>query len=385
MKEINNIIKSYDEARKEGRQTALATVVHLEGSSYRRPGARMLITDEGQLTGAISGGCLEGDALQKALLVMSQQQSRIVTYDTTDEDDNTLGVGLGCNGIIQVLMEPENENDPMNPVSFLRKVTGRRQKAVLVTVFSLEDKKNQQAGTCLLLDESGNFLGNLQDAVLEKRLKEDAQIAFEQERSSFKNYISEKHNLTAFIEFVKPAVSLVIIGAGNDVIPLVEMADVIGWESSVVDGRSSHARPERFLKACQVLVSKPENVLDQIHIDEQTVFVLMTHNYNYDKAMLKALVTKKIKYLGMLGPKKKLDRMLGELKDEGFNLTAEQGSIVFGPVGLDLGAETAEEIALSIIAEIKAVLSEKSGQSLRNINDVIHSRADTVIEERRLN
>jgi xanthine dehydrogenase accessory factor len=385
MKEINNIIKAYDEARLEGKQTVMATVVHLEGSSYRRPGARMLITDEGKLTGAISGGCLEGDALQKALLVMAQQKSRIVTYDTMDEDDNTLGVGLGCNGVIQVLMEPVNATDPMNPIEFLRKVADKRQKAVLVTLFSLEDKKNTQAGTCLLLDESGNFLGNLQDLDLENILKEDAAAAFANEKSSFKNYISEKYNLTAFIEFVKPAVSLVIIGAGNDVIPLVDMADVIGWESRVVDGRSSHARPERFVKACQVLVSKPENVLEQIPIDEQTVFVLMTHNYNYDKAMLKALVSKKIRYVGMLGPKKKLDRMLGELKDEGFNLTEGQRSIVFGPVGLDLGAETAEEIALSIIAEIKAVLAGKAGQSLRNINDVIHSRADTEIEERRLN
>ena len=385
MKEINNIITSYDEARLEGKQTVMATVVHLEGSSYRRPGARMLITDEGKLTGAISGGCLEGDALQKALLVMAQQKSRIVTYDTMDEDDNTLGVGLGCNGVIQVLMEPVNATDPMNPIEFLRKVADKRQKAVLVTLFSLEDKKNTPAGTCLLMDESGNFLGNLQDHDLENILKEDAAMAFAKEKSSFKNYISDKYNLTAFIEFVKPAVSLVIIGAGNDVLPLVEMADVIGWESRVVDGRSSHARPERFVKACQVLVSKPENVLDQIYIDEQTVFVLMTHNYNYDKAMLKALVTKKIKYVGMLGPKKKLDRMLGELKDEGFTLTEEQRSIVFGPVGLDLGAETAEEIALSIIAEIKAVLAGKARQSLRNINDVIHSRADTEIEERRLN
>ena len=385
MKEINNIITSYDEARLEGKQTVMATVVHLEGSSYRRPGARMLITDEGKLTGAISGGCLEGDALQKALLVMAQQKSRIVTYDTMDEDDNTLGVGLGCNGVIQVLMEPVNATDPMNPIEFLRKVADKRQKAVLVTLFSLEDKKNTQAGTCLLLDESGNFLGNLPDHDLENILKEDAAAAFANEKSSFKNYISDKYNLTAFIEFVKPAVSLVIIGAGNDVIPLVDMADVIGWESRVVDGRSSHARPERFVKACQVLVSKPENVLEQIPIDEQTVFVLMTHNYNYDKAMLKALVNKKISYVGMLGPKKKLDRMLGELKDEGFSLTEAQRAIVYGPVGLDLGAETAEEIALSIIAEIKAVLAGKEGQSLRNINDVIHSRADTEIEERRLN
>ncbi len=345
----------------------------------------MLITDEGQLTGAISGGCLEGDALQKALLVMSQQKSRIVTYDTTDEDDNTLGVGLGCNGVIQVLMEPVNAKDPMNPVEFLRNVTSRRQKAVLVTVFSVEDKKSEQTGTCLLLDESGNFRGNLQDSELEKILKEDAQLAYAKEKSSFKNYISDKHNLTAFIEFVKPSVSLVIIGAGNDVIPLIEMADVLGWESRVVDGRSSHARPERFVKACQVLVSKPEHVLEQIPIDEQTVFVLMTHNYNYDMAMLKALVHKKIQYVGMLGPKKKLYKMLDEMKDGGLTLTRDQREIIHGPVGLDLGAETAEEIALSIIAEIKAVLAGKAGHSLKDINDVIHSRADTVIEERRLN
>src|SRR6187397_1062767 len=122
MKEIKDIIRSFDEAQMEGRQTALATVVHVDGSSYRRPGARMLITDEGQLTGAISGGCLEGDALRKALLVMSQQRSKLVTYDTMDDDDAKFGVGLGCNGIIQVLIEPIDETNPNNPIRFLKEV-----------------------------------------------------------------------------------------------------------------------------------------------------------------------------------------------------------------------------------------------------------------------
>ncbi len=120
MKEIKDIIHSFEEAIKQGRQTALATVVHVDGSSYRRPGARMLITDEGQLTGAISGGCLEGDALRKALLVMSQQRSLLVTYDTMDEDDAKLGIGLGCNGIIQVLIEPINPGEPNNPIQLLK-------------------------------------------------------------------------------------------------------------------------------------------------------------------------------------------------------------------------------------------------------------------------
>src|SRR5574339_650364 len=153
MKEIRDIIEAYDEARKKGKQTALATVVHVEGSSYRRPGARMLIDDEGQLTGAISGGCLEGDALRKALLVMGEKRSRLVTYDTMDDDDAKFGVGLGCNGIIQVLIEPIEEKDLNNPIQYLKAINERRQQAVLITLFSLLDKKNPQYGTCLLLKE----------------------------------------------------------------------------------------------------------------------------------------------------------------------------------------------------------------------------------------
>ncbi|MCU0381173.1 MAG: XdhC family protein [Chitinophagaceae bacterium] len=383
MKEFQTILKAYEQSTREKKRVALATLVHVDGSSYRRPGARMLVTEEGQLTGAISGGCLEGDALQKAMLVMAQQQSRIVTYDTTDEDDDTLGVGLGCNGIIQVLMEPINPADPLNQLVFLEKVVSKRQKAVLVTLFSMDNKKGPQPGTCLMLDEAGEFQGKA-DPALESILKEDAREAFRNQKSLFKQYISAGGSHTAFIEFIQPAVSLVIVGAGNDAMPLVDMADLLGWDVRVIDGRSSHAKPERFERACQVLVSKPEAVLEQIPIDRQTVFVLMTHNYNYDKAMLKALVQKDIFYIGSLGPKKKLDRMLGELAQEGLVLTDAQRAIIHGPVGLDIGAETSEEIALSILAEIKAVLSGKEGQSLKHIDGEIHAREETRIEQKKI-
>jgi len=383
MKEFQTILKAYEQSARDHKRVALATLVHVDGSSYRRPGARMLVTEEGQLTGAISGGCLEGDALQKAMLVLAQQQSRIVTYDTTDEDDDTLGVGLGCNGIIQVLMEPIDPADPMNQLAFLEKVVARRQKAVLVTLFSMDNKKGPQPGTCLMLDESGVFQGEA-DPKLEPVLKEDAREAFRNQKSLFKQYISPGGSHTAFIEFIQPAVSLVIIGAGNDAMPLVDMADLLGWDVRVIDGRSSHAKPERFERACQVLVSKPEAVLEQIPIDRRTVFVLMTHNYNYDKAMLKALVQKDIPYVGSLGPKKKLDRMLDELAGEGLVLTDAQRGVIHGPVGLDIGAETSEEIALSILAEIQAVLSGRKGQSLRHIEGEIHSRADTRIEAKKI-
>ena len=382
MKEIRDIIKAFEEAQKLGKQTALATVVHVEGSSYRRPGARMLIEDDGQLTGAISGGCLEGDALRKALLVMQERRSRLVTYDTMDDDDAKFGVGLGCNGIIQVLIEPINDVDPNNPIQYLKAINEKRQKAALVTLFSLQDKKDPQHGTCLLLKENGDMID--QTPVLKDILLADAKDAMINQNSSFKNYISEDHNLTAFIEVIKPPVSVIIIGAGNDVMPLVDMAEILGWETTVVDGRANYAKKERFVSACSVLVAKPEEVLEQIVIDEHTVFLLMTHNYNYDMAMLRQLLQKDVAYIGMLGPKKKRERMLGELKDEGLSFTEQQLSVLHSPVGLDIGAETSEEIALSILAEIKAFFANKDVQSLRTIKEVIHPRSSTVIEEVKL-
>jgi xanthine dehydrogenase accessory factor len=382
VKEIKDIVQSFDEAQKQSKQTALATVVHLDGSSYRRPGARMLITEEGHLTGAISGGCLEGDALRKALLVMTEKRTMLVTYDTMDEDDAQFGIGLGCNGIIQVLIEPVDPADPGNPIQLLKTVLAKRQKAVLVTLFSLEDKKNPQPGTCLLLTEDGNICDTA--PFLNEVLLGDAKKVFTNQYSSFKSYITDTNSTTAFIEFIKPAVSLIAIGAGNDVIPLVKMADVLGWDSTVVDGRANYVKQERFPSSCQVLLSKPENVLRQIRIDDQTVFVIMTHNYNYDMAMLKALIFQNVIYIGMLGPRKKLDRILEELNDEGVSLTAKQVSVIHGPVGLDIGAETPEEIALSIISEIKAVLSGREGKLLKDSEGTIHSRAYTVIEEVKL-
>jgi xanthine/CO dehydrogenase XdhC/CoxF family maturation factor len=382
MKEIRDIIKAFDEAQQAGKQTALATVVHVEGSSYRRPGARMLIEDDGQLTGAISGGCLEGDALRKALLVITEKRTRLVTYDTMDDDDAKFGVGLGCNGIIQVLIEPINVNDPNNPIQYLKAINEKRQKAVLVTLFSLLDKKDPQYGTCLLLKEDGNLIDHT--PVLKDVLLADASEAFANQTTSFKNYISKDQSLTAFIEVLRPPVSIIIIGAGNDVMPLVDMADTLGWETTVVDGRANYAKKERFTSACQVLVSKPEQALDQIIIDEHTVFLLMTHNYNYDKAMLKQLLQKNVIYIGMLGPKKKRERILDELKDEGLTFSEQQLSVLHSPVGLDIGAETSEEIALSILAEIKALFAGKDVQSLRKLKEVIHPRSATAIEEVKL-
>ena len=365
MKEITSIIHAYNQAQQQGQQTALATVVHVQGSSYRQPGARMLITQDGQLTGAISGGCLEGDALRKALLVMARQQPMLVTYDTTDEDDAKLGVGLGCEGIIHIMIEPIDAQQPHNPIELLKAITAQRQKAVLTVLFALNDRKAIQPGTCLLQMENGTVLGNTRY----HGLLPDIKTVFEEQLSVIKPYAG----YTAFLQYIPPAVSLVIIGAGNDAIPLTQMAQIMGWQITVADGRRGYATRERFPAAHQLFFTKPEQVVEQVVIDDQTVFVLMTHNYNYDLKVLKQLIARKLRYIGMLGPRKKLLRMMEELQ-------VNELPNLYSPVGLNIGAESAEEIALAIMAEIKAVISARNGQFLRNSTDTIHPRQNQLYE-----
>lgn len=374
MKEIKEIVAAYEMASQAGKRTALATVVHVEGSSYRRPGARMLVTEDGQLTGAISGGCLEGDALRKARLVINQHKSLLVTYDTMDDDDAKLGVGLGCNGIIHILIEPIAPDNPDNPMLKLKDFLAQRQEVVLVTLFCLADRHAPQPGTCLMIKDSGKIIGKYDTGSLRNEIIREAQNALKDKASRVKNYLVEDLSLTAFIEFLQPAISLVIIGAGNDVIPLVQMARVLGWETTVVDGRPNLASAERFPTATRVLVAKPNQVLPQITLDSQTVFVLMTHNYNYDWDLLKELLLKEISYIGVLGPKKKMDRMIADLQEGPNQLKEFKEDNLYGPLGLDIGAETSEEIALSVLAEIKAVLSKRKGQFLRDKRDTIHPR-----------
>jgi len=364
MKEIKDIISAYAVAVKQGKQTALATVVLVEGSAYRRAGARMLVTEDGHLTGAISGGCLEGDALRKARLAMAQQQPMLVTYDTTDDDDAKLGVGLGCNGIIHILIEPVHTKDANNPINLLQTISGKRQNGVLVTLFSLKDKKAQQPGTCLLLTEDGRVTGSLDNVDLKDTLVNDALDVHRTGQSTTKTYFGSVEYI-CFIEHIKPAISVIIVGAGNDALPLTQMANILGWDVTIVDGRTNYAKADRFPAAKQIICAKPEQALSQLSFDERSVMVLMTHNYNYEIALLRELLPLSIPYIGILGPKKKLERMLGELEDGGLKITEKQLEKVYGPVGLDIGSEGSEEIALSIIAEIKAVLSGREGYSLK--------------------
>jgi len=373
MREIEAILSSYDEAGQKGQRCVLATVVHVEGSSYRAAGARMLVDEYGFMTGAISGGCLEGDALKKALLALDQNRNKLVTYDTSDEDDAVIGAQLGCNGIIQVLFEPIDPDQEHNPIELLKRAEDHDQPVALVSVFNLEKTKHQ-AGTRLLIDDRGNRTGRLDDQELSEKIGEVANNALERRVNHFGEYHSTTDTHHAFIEIIAPPPTLVLVGAGNDSQVLSRMAEVLGWDIIVADGRSTHANKERF-NSCQVVVTEPGEILDNIEINETTAFVLMTHNYNYDLAVLKLLLNEdKIPYIGILGPNKKHRRMMDDLAAEGIQLSDEQSAKIYAPVGLQLGAETPAEIGLSILSEIQAVLAGSDVRHLRELQGAIHNK-----------
>jgi xanthine dehydrogenase accessory factor len=367
MKELKDIILAYDKAVSLNKRTALATVVKVEGSSYRRPGARMLVTEDGELTGAISGGCLEGDALRKARYAMFQQQNKLEVYETTDEEDSRLGVQLGCNGKVHILFEPIKEEDENNPINLFRRALVQRKSAVIATVFSTANK-NEQTGTCYFSNREENIL--LSD---QADIETAEQVLMSQKSSIIKEY--DDHSV--LYQFIPPPVQLVIVGAGSDAQPLTELANHLGWDIIMVDARPSYNNHERFPKATRICRVKPSEVLSAINMDEQTALVLMTHNYNYDLSALEQIVHTNCNFIGILGPKKKLNKMLDDLTTRGININDDVLQNIHGPVGLDIGAETSEEIALSILAEIKSVFANRNGESLKDRTIEIHERVTT--------
>jgi xanthine dehydrogenase accessory factor len=365
MKELKDIILAYDKAVADNKKAVLATVVKVQGSSYRRPGARMLITEDGRMTGAISGGCLEGDALLKAQHAIFQQQNKLEIYETTDEEDRRMGVQLGCNGTIYILFEPIINEDPNNPVNLLRRTLGKRKDAVVATIFNHYNKSHQTGTCCLFSSDEEIFLKD------SRSFETDVQVCLEEKKSVSLVY----DDCCVLYQFIPPAIRLVVVGAGNDVQPLSELVHVLGWEQVIVDARPVYATPERFPKADRICRVKPSEVLSAVDIDEFTAVVVMTHSYKYDMAALEQLILTNCRFIGLLGPKKKFRKMVEDLAMKGIKINEETINRIYSPIGLDIGAETSEEIALSILAEIKAVFSNRTGTSLNERIIAIHERS----------
>jgi xanthine/CO dehydrogenase XdhC/CoxF family maturation factor len=349
MKEIKAILSTYRQKTKS-EKVALATVVRVEGSSYRRMGARMLVSENGNWIGGISGGCLEGDALKRARMAILKERASVITYDTSIDDDHQIGVGLGCNGIIDVLFSPINENDPSNAIEVLKKATSStRNVRKLITIASCEDK--QLTGKLFEFHdvESLNVLADIVNS---------AELAHSICSIEKSKYIIVHSSLSLFVEILPPPLQLLLFGHQYDVYPLIRQIKELGWDYSVV-------APKTKVKDENVI--EPSRFNNDI-IDDFTAAILMSHSLQTDKENLKILLESAISYIGMLGPRVRSERIFKEL-----NISHKISSI-YAPTGLDIGATNPEEIALSILAEIKSVFSERTAAHLRERDIPIHSR-----------
>lgn len=374
MKELSAIVNAFAHSRAVGAASALATVVAVSGSAYRRPGARMWIMENGESTGGVSGGCLERDVVLRARRVLGTGEPALVTYDTTDDDDIEFGVGLGCRGVVRVLIEPLPRAGEPCHLSALQELLRRREPGVLATVWRVEGAPSAKLGSRVLLSDRGRLWDGLTDPELAARVERDAREVLRAGRATSEVYRLPTGQVEVFLEYLRPSVPLVLFGGGPDAVPLARLAGELGWQVTVVDGRPAAASRARFPQAEAVLLCRPEQVPDQVRLERDTVAVVMTHNYLTDLRLMEYLLPSPVRYLGLLGPRSRSERLLQDLAQSGFVPTEAQRRRLYAPVGLDLGAETSEEIALSILAEIRAVLAGRGGGLLRDRPAPIHER-----------
>ena len=373
MKELELIGQEVAKLRAAGKSAALATVVSIEGSSYRLPGARMLIAGTDWMAGSVSGGCLEGDVVLRAREVLEKNQPVVVTYDTTSDEDIVFGVGLGCRGIIRVLIEPVTpQRADADLVDFIQRCIDRRQIGVVATVIGVDGKTTAQLGSRLVRDAGGDVKADIADAALKSAV--EAYVARIQASgvSHATRFDLADGCAEVFVEIVRPPRPFVMFGAGHDALPAVRLAKELGWHVTVVDHRAAYATVERFPLADKVIIASPAELSGRLSLDSETVTLVMTHNYLRDLELLKILLPSPVRYVGLLGPKRRADELLAELERQSISATPEQRRRLYAPVGLDLGAEGPEGVALSVLAEIQAVIAEREPGHLRERQGSIH-------------
>ncbi len=353
--ETLQILRRLEDVTRAGRDMALATVVRIEGSSYRRPGAKLLIEAEGATLGGVSGGCLEADVREVGLGSLRTHCSSLRHYDTGGDENVVWGLGLGCDGAVDVFVQPLTDPDIRSLLVRVKELLTGDDPVALCTIIDGPD-----LGQCLavtgreVLDASNGDAGSHGDIV-------------RRARACLESGHSQLEDLSAgrvFIEILLPPPRLLVVGAGDDAMPLVRYAADVGFRVTVVDHRSAFLERERFPTAVDLVNVRPEDGLDEWRTESQNLAVVMTHSLGLDRSWVEVLSKTPIRYIGLLGPRARTEKIVEELGGD--------GSRVFGPVGLDLGADGPEQVALSIVGELLAVHAGREPRHLRNRQSGIH-------------
>ena len=363
MHELKAVLAAAADLHARGALPVLATVVDVKGSVYRRPGAHMLIAQGISPVGSISGGCLERDVAERASELLQGGPPQLLTYDSLSGEDVVWGLGLGCNGRVSILLEPLKDLAPL--LAFWQECLAQRRPGVVATVF---------ASTGPLAPGARSYYpGGQSRPDFPPESTDDAARALEKRQTTVKHY----GDCSLLLELVAPPTRLVICGAGPDAIPVVRLAAELGWEVTIIDKRPGYATREFFPEAHEIIVGS--TLPADLKADDAAV--VMAHHFQDDREFLRQLLNTSVGYLGVLGPRARTASFLEQL---GMNVglgphlktSAEREPPglrrIYAPVGLDIGAETPEAIALSIVAEIRAVLAGRPAGFLRERSGPIH-------------
>jgi len=352
--ETAQILDRLLELGRNGRSAALATVTRIEGSTYRRPGAKLLIEDDDTMFGGVSGGCLEEDVRQVGLQVLSSGHQRFLQYKTGDDDNMVWGLGLSCDGQVDILVQPIAADSGAG--------TWARMRSLLEgdSGFAISQLLEEGvAGGVLITAEPGRVAGTLDPAI-------DAEVEAAAV-AALRGGVSVLHQIGArqlFTEVLLPPPTLLVCGAGDDARPLVTVATTAGFRVWVADRRRDYLTAERFPQALKLLSVRPDS--GEFPADSNTYAVVMTHSLAHDTEWVRHLLATSVRYIGVLGPRARTVKILGEVG-------ATEGERVYGPVGLDVGADGPEQVALAIVAEVLSVWSGRQPQHLRDRAVPIHA------------
>lgn len=360
MKEMREIVAAFERMQAGGESGVLASVVRVSGSTYRRVGARLLILPDDSMIGLISGGCLEGDLLEHARSVQGDGRARLLHYDAGDGDDLVWGLGLGCAGRVEVLMERVGPEAP-GPLPELRRRLESCTPGALATLLS-----GPRPGVRAALDEAdaeprGGFAAGPSVASALRETLQDGRVRYTREAGE-----------QWLVEQIPAPLHLMLFGAGADAVPLAQLAYELGWRVTVHDDRPAFADKRRFPRA-EVHCCPADEAVARLRPGPESHCVLMTHRYLQDLALLQGLLKSPAPYLALLGPKQRSRMLLEELARRGIATGEAAGEArLFAPAGLDIGADAPEQIALAILAEIQAFSTGRSGGRLRERKGPIH-------------
>ena len=353
------MMAAYSAVQAAGEVCVLATVVGTRGSSYRSPGARMLILPDGSRIGAVSGGCLEGELCRRAHWWTSESPAIMKTFDTSTQEDNE-GFGLGCGGGIDLLLERlDSDASERHPLLAQQHVTASRAAAALAVVVEAT------AASGLRVGERFSPANAEQYPEIDLLLRRSMEIRYPFTAGLREGALA---GCRLFFEWLAPPVQLVVCGAGTDAQPVVTQAAALGWSVVVLDQRADFARESRFPEAASVMVAKDAAALDGLQFDARTAAIVMSHSFAQDTFFLETLLQHPLGYLGVLGARRRTLDLLARLGRDAM----PPG--LHAPAGLDIGAETPEQIALSILSEVQATFTKRCGGALRDRDGSIHAR-----------